>query len=82
MNKWIKPSELPEGFWGECFVAICNEGEIFVEINHVKVTPNGAYWYLDDHHCDPEWLSFNSDQSCVRLMTVEYPKPSLEDFKC
>jgi hypothetical protein len=79
-SKWIKPSELPKSFWGECFVAICNEGEIFVEINHVKVRPDGVYWFLQDPDC-PEWLSFNSDESCVRLMTIQYPKPSLEDFK-
>jgi len=76
MNKWIKPSQLPEGFWGECFVAICNEGQISVEINDVKRMYKIPRWHSLTQQ---EWFEFRDDVP-VRVMPVKYPKISLEDF--
>ena len=74
---WLKPTELPNDFWGECFVSIYNDGEIFTEINHVKKDSIGVYWFLDE---EKEWLAFNKDESCLCLMPINYPKISVEDF--
>lgn len=78
MNNWIKPSELPDGFWGECFVSIFNDGEIFTEINYVKKDSIGVYWFLDE---EKEWLAFNKDESYLRLVPIIYPTITQEDFK-
>lgn len=78
MNKWIKPSELPEGFWSECFVAIHHEGEFLIETNMVKNDGCWSYYFSESEH---EWFPFNSDESDIRVMVIEYPKISEEDFK-
>lgn len=82
MSKWIKPSELPEGFWGECFVTITDgTGQIFVEINDVKMkytyNKKVVRWYS---LTEKEWMDFRDDVP-VLVMPIEYPKISLEDFK-
>lgn len=78
MNNWIKPSELPSDFWGECFVSIFSDGEVFTEINYVKKDSIGVYWFLDE---EKEWLAFNKDESCLRLVPITYPTITQEDFK-
>lgn len=42
-NKWIKPSELPEGFWAECFVSTYDGLDIFTELNYVKKVNGVAF---------------------------------------
>lgn len=78
MSKWIKPNELPKGFWAECFVAINDGiGQIFVEINDVKRWDETPVWYS---LTEQEWFDFRDDIA-VRVMPVEYPKITLEELQ-
>lgn len=77
-RKWIKPAELPEGFWAECFVAINDgAGQIFVEINDVRRMYEIPRWFS---LTEQEWFSFRDD-CAVRVMPIEYPQISLEDMQ-
>ena len=78
MNKWIKPNELPEGFWAECFVAINDgTGQLFVEINDVKRMYTTPRWYSST---EQEWFEFRDDIP-VLVVPVEYPKITLDEFQ-
>lgn len=75
--KWIRPTELPEDFWGECFVAIQDELGVLNDINYVKKVGNNVFWYSST---ELEWFSFRDDIQ-VRVMELEYPEITEEDFK-
>ena len=77
MNKWIKPTKLPNDFWAECFVSIYDELGIFTELNYVKKVNGVTFWFSST---EQEWFSFRNDIE-VRVMVVEYPKITEEDFK-
>lgn len=74
---WIKPTDLPDGFWEECFVSIYDGVDIFTEINYVKKVETNTFWFSETEH---EWFSFRNDIE-VRVMVLEYPKITEEDFK-
>lgn len=76
MSNWITPNKLPEGFWGECFVAVKADGQTFVEINDVKRTSDNVYWYCNSFK---EWMEFRKDASFL-VQEVKYPKVSDEDW--
>lgn len=45
MNKWIKLSDLPNDFWGDCFMATQHR---IVSIGTVKILPDGKpVWYSE-----------------------------------
>lgn len=75
VSKWLKLSDLPNDFWGECFVGT-KDG--VVDIKTVKIL-DGAYpvWYSE--HLT-RWFEFNSKVS-FRIMPIEMPKITKEDFK-
>ncbi len=77
MNKWIKPSELPNDFWAECFVSVYEELGIFTELNYIKKVNNVAFWYSST---EQEWFRLRDDTQ-VRVIAVEYPTITEEDFK-
>ncbi|MNQ40510.1 hypothetical protein D3C85_580870 [compost metagenome] len=68
--KWLKPSELPEGFWSECFVVCAGDGEVLQEINMVKKENRKVMWYSD---VERTWYEFHK-QVDTRLMVIEYPE--------
>lgn len=76
-NKWIKPDDLHDGFWEECFVSVYDEAGIFTEINYVKKVGSNAFWYSTTER---EWFSFRNDIQ-IRVMVIGYPKVAEEDFK-
>lgn len=78
MSKWFKQEELTEDFYGDCFVAVKHNGEIYCEVNCVKKVEGKAYWYdsLDDG-----WELSNQEEDCLRFFPIKYPEISLEDFK-
>ena len=75
--KWIKPAELPNHFWEECFVSIYDGVGIFTEIQYVKKVGKNAFWYAETER---EWFSFRNDIE-ARVMVIGYPKITEEDFK-
>lgn len=78
MNKWIKPSELPNHFWAECFVSTYDGEQIFTEINYVRKVTGGVFWYSTT---EQEWFEFRSDSSIkILVCPVEYPEVTEEDF--
>ncbi len=78
MNTWIKPNELPEGFWAECFVAINDgAGQIFIEIKDVKRMYEIPRWYS---LTEQEWFDFRDDIQ-VRVMVVEYPEIPMDELQ-
>lgn len=77
MNNWIKPTELPNDFWQECFVSIYDGVDILTEINWVKVVNDKAFWYSETQL---EWFSFRPDIE-ARIFVIEYPKITQEYFK-
>lgn len=78
MNTWIKPNELPEVFWAECFVAINDgAGQIFIEINDVKRMYEIPRWYS---LTEQEWFDFRDDIQ-VRVMVVEYPEITMDELQ-
>jgi Fe2+ or Zn2+ uptake regulation protein len=77
MNNWIKPTDLPNDFWSECFVSVYDELGIFTELNYVKRVNNVSFWYSST---EQEWFRFRDDIQ-ARVMEVEYPKITEEDFK-
>lgn len=76
-KKWIKPQELPDDFWGECFVSTYDGVGILTEINIVKVINNKPFWYSE---AEQDWFSFGTGVEFL-VMVIDYPEVSLEDFK-
>ena len=86
MSKWLKLSEIPKDFWGECFVAWDSCGVLHVDTSVVMIRNFndqgmgrylGVMWYC---YSLKEWFDFRSDLD-HRLMIVEFPNISEEDFK-
>lgn len=77
MNHWVKPTDLSNDFWAECFVSVYDELGIFTELNYVKTVNGVAFWFSST---EQEWFSFRNDIQ-VRVMEVEYPTITEEDFK-
>lgn len=77
--KWIKPDDLPEEFWDECFVGHKNEKGYHVDsaIKMVRKFDKVSKWYCESLQ---EWFSFRDDID-YRVMVIEYPKITGEDFK-
>jgi hypothetical protein len=79
MNKWIKPDDLPKGFWKECFVAWSKKGQVEVldgvqTVRKVELYPQ---WYFETER---EWVSFQGIGDYL-VMPVEYPTARESDFK-
>lgn len=79
MNKWIKPNDLPKGFWKECFVAWSQHGqtEVMDSVKMVRKVELFPQWYLET---ESEWVSFQGNGE-FRVMPVEYPTITEGDFK-
>ncbi len=82
-NNWIKPSQLPEGFWLECFVA--NRSSYFTllrpEIKMLKKQGGKVFIYLD-YDEDRGWLELEADSDEItRVMVIERPTITEDDFK-
>lgn len=75
MTNWLRLSDLPNDFWGECFIGT-KDGT--VDIKSVKIL-DGAYpvWYSE--HLT-RWFEFNSKVT-FRIMPIELPKITKGDFK-
>lgn len=78
MSKWFRQEELPEDFYGDCFVAVEHNGEIHCEVNPVKKVEGKAYWY---DSLDGGWELSNQEEGCLRFFPIKYPEIGLEDFK-
>lgn len=78
MNKWLKPDDLPKGFWKECFIAWTQHGqtEVIDGIKMVRKVELYPQWYMETER---EWVSFQGFAE-YRVMIVEYPKITEEDF--
>lgn len=82
-TKWIKPSELPDDFWGECFVASrLNFAWMYPEIKMLKKVDGAVFIYMD-YDDDRGWLELGEDtrEEKTRVMIIERPTISEEDFK-
>ena len=82
-NKWIKPSELPEGFWSECFVATSGYFDfLYPDVKMLKKKEGKVYVYLD-YEEDRGWVELqpDSDKVKTRLMIIERPVINKEDFQ-
>lgn len=79
MTNWLKPDNLPKGFWKECFVAWNNNGvlELMDGIQMIRKVELYPQWYLETER---EWVSFQGFAE-YRVMQVEYPKITEEAFK-
>lgn len=79
MTNWLKPDELPKGFWGECYIAYKTHDQIEVQqyttmVRRVELFPE---WYFES---EEYWTSFNSSDD-YRVKVVEYPKITEGDFE-
>lgn len=79
MTNWIKPNDLPKGFWKECYIAWTQHGqtEVMDGVKMVRKVELYPQWYLETER---EWVSFQGFGE-YRVMVVEYPKITEEDFK-
>lgn len=82
MSNWIKPANLPQNFWQECFIAYKASGRI--EAHEVQ---KHTTWVRRQHHYSEwfmestkDWVRFHKDLD-FRVMPVEYPTITEEDFK-
>lgn len=86
MSKWIKPTDLPEDFWGECFIATyCSlSDKVCVHENSsmVKRTKTSVLFFVDFDD-DKGWLEFRKDTEHVKTIVMPIIKPTVtkEDFK-
>lgn len=44
MERWIKPSELPEGFFNKCWVVYRDDDAIIQEPIYVTASSGKSYW--------------------------------------
>lgn len=74
-SKWLKLSDLPADFWGDCFMA---GQDVIVSIGTVKVVSDGKpVWYSEQSN---SWFSFNPRMT-IRVMPIEMPTITEEDLK-
>jgi len=76
MSKWLKISDLPNDFWGDVFLAESEEHNVTFTTVRIQ---DGAYpvWYSASMS---RWFKFRTDVQ-YRVMVIEYPKITEEDFK-
>lgn len=91
MSKWLKLSEIPRDFWGECFIGKAKDlagGYRYMDVEKSVVMVrnfteeklhrySGVMWYCESLK---EWFDFRPDLE-YRLMIVEFPTITEEDFK-
>lgn len=79
--KWIKLTELPEDFWGECFVGWKSNYNTFHTDTSIvmvrKFEDICVKWYCESLK---EWFDFRSDLE-YRVMIIKFPSVSEVDFK-
>lgn len=76
-KKWIRLNQLPNDFWGDVFLVESEEKEITMATIRIQ---DGAYpvWYSQ---ALTRWFKFRTDLD-YRVMLIEYPKITEEDFEC
>ena len=78
MMEWIKPSELPERFHGECWIVWKSWGEM---IHPAKIYTVQNYYRgtIPEYWTGEGYYSALNDRE-YRLMILEKPVATLEDF--
>lgn len=80
MNGWIKLDNLPDYFWGECFIGYhtLENPIVHEDVGMVKKGADGVVkWHsriLND------WFEFRNDVEYL-VMPLKYPQITKEDFK-
>lgn len=80
MTNWIKPSELPDDFWGECFVGWKDKkSQEIGDFDRIVTVKNGErlQWYSEILH---DWFEFR-EQHEYRVLPIVYPVITKEDFQ-
>lgn len=79
MNNWIKPSELPPKFHRQCFVSYKHDFQNVIDDPWICMIQNYYSGTIPERWVEGSW-SFLDDKG-FRVLVIEYPKISLEDFK-
>lgn len=79
MTNWIKPSELPPKFHGQCFVSYKHDFQSVIDGPWICMIQNYYRGTIPERWVEGFW-SFMDDEH-FRIMVIEYPKIIEGDFK-
>lgn len=79
MGKWIKPSELPPKFHGQCFVSYKHDFQSVIDDPWICMIQNYYRGTIPERWVEGEW-SYLDDKG-FRVMIIMRPRITEEDFK-
>ena len=79
MTNWIQLDEIPDKFWGQCFIGykVNDQTEVQKYTTWVRRVHLFPEWFEETEQC---WTSFNNSIN-FRVAILEYPYITEEDFK-